>query len=625
MRGKTCARSLVVLVVIFLMTACDKAQNQAPEQGAEVESAIPGKLSSDITENPLRNAYFGDLHLHTALSVDAYITNTRTLPEDAYRYAKGEAIDHVSGQKIQLSEPLDFLAVTDHAEIIGVARAMDDPDDPLSKTPLAADITSGEYSVSHRAFATVVNAAATGTAGEMLPRELALPAVSKGWQMIQDAAERHYEPGKFTTFIGYEWSSMPQMANLHRNVIFKGAKVPPFPFSSTNSMKPEDLWTFLENWRQKGEDVLAIPHNSNASKGLMYSTTDSDGNPLTMEYAERRNFNEPVTEVTQFKGTSEVHPVLSPTDEFADFEIWNTVVGGTLPVEPDRGGYVRSAYQRGLKFQDEQGFNPYRFGLIGSSDSHNSSTAVEENNFTGGHGNADMTAEIRINSKPSTLTASSLNFSASGLAGVWATQNTREAIFDAIRAKETFATTGPRIKVRFFAGNYAANLPDQTNMLELAYEKGVPMGSELVTEDEPKFLVWASKDKHSANLQRVQIVKGWVENGEEKEAIYDVACADGLLADPETHRCPDNGATVNRDDCSFSQDKGATELVSLWSDPDHQPGSRAAYYVRVLENPTCRWSTWDAIRLGMEPPSNVAATVKERAFSSPIWVESKKK
>ncbi|MDH5736712.1 MAG: DUF3604 domain-containing protein [Gammaproteobacteria bacterium] len=622
-----------VTMGLMLVTGCGESPETVSDgrddnRGAPAEAVVAGTATSHTTApvmpeaNPLRNAYFGDLHMHTALSVDAYITNTRTLPDDAYRYAKGEAIDHVSGGKIQLSEPLDFMAVTDHAEIIGVARAMDDPNDPLSKTPLAADITSDEYSVSHKAFATIVAAAATGTADELLPREVTVPAVSKGWKMVQEAAKKHYEPGKFTTFVGYEWSSMPQMANLHRNVIFKNANVPPFPFSSTNSPRPEDLWSFLENWRQKGDDVLAIPHNSNASKGLMYPLEDSFGNPITDEYARRRVFNEPITEVTQFKGTSEVHPALSDTDEFAGFEIWNTVVGGTAPVTPDRGGYVRSAYQRGLKLQEEKGFNPYKFGLIGSSDSHNASTAVEEDNFTGGHGNADMTAELRLNSKPSTLTASSLNFSASGLAGVWATENTREALFDAIRAKETFATTGPRIRVRFFAGVYPEDLTQREDMLTQAYENGVPMGSDLVVSADsvPAFLVWASKDPRGTNLQRVQVIKGWVDNGEEKEAIFDVACADGLVPDAATHRCPHNNASVNLVDCSVSPGKGAAELMTLWRDPEFDAASGAVYYVRVLENPSCRWSTWDAIRMGVSPPANKPATLQERAFSSPIWV-----
>lgn len=617
---------VLVAVSLVLISGCQDKEQDVKESSLPVDDGAgvsPVDIAIEILANPNRNAYFGDLHVHTALSVDAYITNTRTLPDDAYRYAKGEAIDHISGKQIQISTPLDFMAVTDHAEIIGVARAMDDPENPLSELPLAAELTSKEYAVSHKAFSRMVDAAATGQADNILPREIAIPAVLAGWKMVIDAAEQHYRPNEFTTFVAYEWTSMPQLANLHRNVVFRGNKVPPFPFSSSISSKPEDLWKFLEGWRQKGDDVIAIPHNSNASKGRMYPLNDSFGNPVNADYASRRVFNEPVTEVTQFKGTSEIHPVLSPLDEFADFEIWNTVVGGTEPVEPDAGGYVRTAFQRGLGLQEEQGFNPYVFGLIGSSDTHNSSSAVDEFNFTGGHGNADMNAEARLHSKPSTLTASSLNFSSSGLAGVWAQSNTRESIFDAIRARETFGTSGPRMTVRFFAGNYSDDLMSQERVLETAYANGVPMGAELAFAGDasPAFLVWANKGPKSASLQRVQVIKGWVEKGEPMEAIYDVACADGLKPDAITHRCPDNGASVDLADCSITQNKGAAELSTLWRDTEFIPGKRAFYYVRVLENPTCRWSTWDAVRLGVERPANVAATLQERAWTSPIWIE----
>lgn len=620
---------LQIVLLTSLFTGCsDKGKETTQATGEAQTPAASEPVTPDTINpppNPTRNAYFGDLHVHSALSIDAYITNTRTMPDDAYRYAKGEAIDHVSGQKIRISTPLDFMAVTDHAEMLGVARTMNDPSSPLSKGPLAAEITSQDYKTSHGAFAKMVRAAATGQVDNLISVKDAVVAVKTNWQLVIDTAEKHYQPHKFTTFVAYEWTSMPQMANLHRNVIFRGTNVPPLPFSSTQSSKPEDLWRFLEDWRKKGDDVIAIPHNSNASKGLMYPVEDSFGNPVNKEYASRRMNNEPITEVTQFKGTSETHPVLSPLDEFADFEIWNTVVGGVEPVEPDAGGYVRTAYQRGLEMQNKQGFNPYKFGLIGSSDTHNSSTAVDEFNFTGGHGNADMTPEKRLNSKPSTLATSSLNFSASGLAGVWAQENTRESIFEAMRNKETFATSGPRIMVRFFAGNYSDDLMSQSNALEKAYADGVPMGGEMTLNGKtsPSFLVWANKDPKSAMLQRVQVVKGWVEAGEAKEAIYDVACADGLTVDANTHRCPDNGATVNVADCSISQNKGAAELSALWKDPAFDANIRAFYYVRVIENPTCRWSTWDAVRLGVKPPENTAPTLQERAWTSPIWIEPK--
>jgi hypothetical protein len=595
---------LLALVVSSLLSATAFAQEAAP----------PG--------NPLRNAYFGDLHVHTALSLDAFITNTRTLPDDAYRYAKGEAIEHVSGQRIQIGTPLDFMAVTDHAEVIGVAQAMADPEHPLSASPLAQAFTSTDYETSHNTFRMITAAGAAGPQSDsMIDPQMADRTMRSAWQRIVEAAQAHYEPGRFTTFVAYEWSSMPNLANLHRNVVFRGTDVPERPYSSTDSNRPEDLWAHLDDWRVSGSDAIAIPHNSNASRGLMYPLVDSDGAPLSSLYARTRLRNEPITEITQFKGTSETHPVLSPTDEQADFEIWNTVVGATEVIEPDIGSYVRTAYGRGLAIEDTQGFNPYKFGLIGSSDSHNSSSAVEESNFTGGHGNADMTAEVRLDSRPSTLADSSLSFSASGLAVVWAEANTREAIFDAMRRRETFATSGPRIRVRFFAGEaLGRDLWSRNDAVELAYRGGVPMGGELApTQTSPVFAAWALRDPESTALDRLQIVKGWSENGEPRERIYDIACADGRAPGGD-HRCAPSEATVELETCAVDASRGAAELQATWTDPDFEPGQRTFYYVRVLENPSCRWSTWDAVRTGRTPPPEVSTTLKERAWTSPIWV-----
>ena len=600
--------------------------------GAKEEAKAPASApapapSQPVASNPVRTAWFGDLHVHTALSVDAYITTTRTLPDDAYRYARGEPIDHVSGKKIQLSRPLDFMAVTDHSELIGMARGMADPENPLSKLPEAEGITSTDYELSQRTFKELVARHASGedSALTKLIGSLLVKDTSKAaWQMEIDAAARHYQPGSFTTFVAYEWTSMPDLANLHRNVVFSGAKVPELPFTSMDSARPEDLWTFLDEWRaESGEDVLAIPHNGNASKGRMYPLVDSDGKPIDAAYAERRTRNEPVSEIAQFKGTSEVHPTLSPRDEFADFEIWNTVVGAPIAIPPDEGGYVRNAFLRGLKLEQEQGFNPYRFGVIGSTDSHNSSSAIEENNFTGGHGNADATPEKRLHNKESTLVLASTNFSAAGLAGVWAESNTRESIFAALRRRETFGTSGPRITVRFFAGSdYADDALTRSDALEQAYAGGVPMGGVLdAGAASPEFLLWANMDPAGTKLQRVQIVKGWVADGAAQEAVYDVACSDGGVPDAATARCPDNGAGVNLADCSVSATQGSASLSAAWRDPQFDPAQRAFYYVRVLENPSCRWSSWDAVRLGEPLPEGVHPTIQERAWSSAIWVQ----
>ncbi|MEE2777243.1 MAG: DUF3604 domain-containing protein [Acidobacteriota bacterium] len=592
--------------------------------GVREPARAPAGGTAEMASEPdeLRRVFFGDLHVHTALSIDAFITNTRTLPDDAYRYAKGEEIDHVSGQKIRIDRPLDFMAVTDHAELLGVARAMDDPDDPLSGSPLAANITSDDYETSHAAFrGLVATAAASAPGAGTVDPELAAGASRDAWQHVIEAADSHYDPGQFTTFVAYEWSSMPGLANLHRNVVFAGSDAPELPYSSAQSVKPEDLWAFLDAWRDKGNDVLAIPHNSNASKGLMYPLEDSFGEPIGAEHASQRMRNEPITEITQFKGTSETHTVLAPLDEFAGFELWNTTVGAPIPIEPVPGSYVRSAYGRGLVMEAAGGFNPYKFGLIGSSDSHNSSTAVQESGFTGGHGNADMTPEVRLDSAPSTLTASSLNFSASGLAAVWAEENTRESIFAALRRKETYATSGPRIRLRFFAGTgFPDDLAERGDSVTIAYERGVPMGADLAVPSgtAPSFYVLALRDPETAPLDRVQIVKTWVAAGAAQERIYDAFCSDGRR--PLEGRCPDSGAEVDLTDCAISSDVGATELTGVWHDPDFDAEGRAAYYVRVLENPTCRWSTWDAIRTDVEAPNEVAPTLRERAWSSPIWI-----
>lgn len=613
---------LAALATAF--TGCSARPPETPPLPSDPARTADAEPREGVAVFAQRQAFFGDLHVHSALSIDAYITNTRTLPDDAYRYAKGEAIDHVSGARIRIRTPLDFLAVTDHAELLGVARAMDDPKSPLSRSPLAEGITSRDYATSHRAFRELLAGQLGGDLDRAFPPEEAARVTRGAWQEVIEAAERHYEPGRFTTFVAYEWTSMPQGENLHRNVVFAGGKLPEAPFSSSESDRPEDLWTRLESWRAQGSDAIAIPHNANASNGRMYALEDSDGRPIDDAYATRRLRNEPVSEVTQFKGTSETHPVLSPRDELADFELWNTLVGRPVPIEPKPGSYVRTAYLRGLALLEQGRANPYAFALIGSSDSHDASSAVEEANFTGGHGNADATPALRIQGEESTLAASSLSFSASGLAGVWAESNTREAIFAALRRGETFATSGPRIPVRMFASPvYPPGLERRPDALARADASGVPMGAtlELGPGESPRLLVWALRDPRSAPLQRIQIVKGSLRDGEPVETIYDVACSGGLEPDPVRHRCPDNGASVSLPRCEISPDVGDSQLSASWQDPDYAPGTRVFYYARVIENPSCRWSSWDALRLAVDPPAGVPETIQERAWSSPIWVE----
>ncbi len=580
-----------------------------------------------------RNAYFGDLHIHTRYSFDAFVFGTRASPDDAYSYARGEAIKHPAGYRIQLDRPLDFYAVTDHGMYLGAFSAMTDPAHPLHGASESRRFFDPKDVDERRA--------AFRSAGAFL-REHPDPGASRSaWREIIESAERNYEPGKLTTFVAYEFtSSYPPGANQHRNVIFRGANVPDQPFSRLDSPNPEDLWDWLEGLRARGIEALAIPHNSNQSDGYRFARQKLSGERFDEAYARLRMRNEPLVEMTQVKGTSETHPLLSPNDEWADFEIiLLTPEESTL--DRIRGGYVRDAYLAGLEFEEREGFNPYRFGMIGASDSHNAGASYEESSHIGkvgfldgmpvGRGSVppegatswkdvEEASESDATSRPPQEMFST--WGASGLAGVWAEENTRESIYDAVRRKETFATTGPRIRVRFFASYGFDDDPLQdVELVAKAYEHGVPMGGDLPARHSgvPRFLVWAVQDPESAKLQRVQVIKGWIEDGQPQERVYDVACSDGLDVDYETHRCPDNGAQVDLADCSVSADVGSTELMTLWTDPDFDRSQHAFYYLRALENPTCRWSTWDAIRAGTPPRPGLALTLQERAYSSPIW------
>jgi hypothetical protein len=577
--------------------------------------------------NPLRDAYFGDLHVHTKYSFDAYLFGTRTNPDDAYRFAKGEAITHASGHQLQLqSGALDFQAVTDHGMFLGVLPEMDNPESALYATDLGSDLREP---APVGGFGRAIQALRSGEFAE-LPEDAREHATGTAWQAIIDAAEAHNDPGTFTTFIGYEYTtSSDDRGNLHRNVIFRGSNVPPAPFASTDSRNPEDLWRWLDERRAEGIEGLAIPHNSNGSNGQMFKLETFTGEPLDSAYADLRMRNEPLVEMSQVKGTSETHPLLSPNDEWADFEIFPYRIATTLYSEP-KGSYVREAYVNGLMLQETQGFNPFRFGMIAATDTHNSGGTPEEDNFHGKVGRGDGTGQGRGSVPLDEPTDDGEKYAqnsfeywgGSGLAGVWAEENTRDSIYDAFRRKETFATSGPRMRIRLFGGyHYTDDLTSDPEMIASAYDGGVPMGGDLVADEgrSPRFLVWAARDADSAPLQRLQMVKGWVEDGEARESVVDIACADGGIPSGDPLRCPDNGASVDLSDCSYSQGLGAAELSALWTDPDFDAAKHAVYYVRVLENPTCRWSTWDALRAGVEPNPDMPATIQERAWSSPIW------
>ena len=638
------------MAVLLLASACKapeeavttpEAPSEKPEAVAEVTPATPAPAD--------RVALFGDLHVHTGQSFDAFISAVRATPDDAYRFAKGEKISTDGGYDVQLNGPLDFLAVTDHGEYMGIMPVMATPGSALSQTDFARSVFGPEAENPAVSFQ---NVGLTIVSGEAIEEIYDRDVIDTAWHKAIEAAERHYEPGTFTTFAGYEFTAMtpveeseiPAAANLHRNVIFRGA-APDRLFSTLDSPNPEDLWSWMDTQRAEGRDVMSIPHNSNASNGEMFASETYEGGALTADYAATRMRNEPVIEITQIKGTSETHPSLSPNDEWASFELYETFIGSAAKSSPHIGDYARTALARGLGIEDGGGFNPYKFGFIGSSDTHIAAGPFIEEKFWGKfpQDGADPAARHSIPPEGATsweeieapeglpegaappsmrrLLAAS-QYSASGLAGVWADENTREAIFDAIRRKETFGTSGPRLKVRMFASfDFDASVLSDPDLVATAYKTGVPQGSDLSgTGEAPAILAWAMRDPDSYPLQRLQVVKVWTDaGGGAHEAVYDAACSGGALPDPETHRCPDNGASVDISDCSTEPGTGVGEMKALWTDPDFDPARRSAYYVRVLENPSCRWSTWDAARNGTPPNPDLPVLIQERGWTSPVW------
>jgi Protein of unknown function (DUF3604) len=597
-----------------LLTACvaGAAVAQAPLAQQTQTRANPVK----VPVNPLKNAYFGQLHLHTGMSFDAYIIGTRLYPEDAYRFARGEEIEQ-DGRKIKNDEPLDFLGVSDHSEYLGQLRLLGEPDGPLSQTSYGKLFSSASP---ERRLALIFSLSDSFGSGGVKPPELLTRDLMKSnWQRQIDAAEKYNQPGKFTTFVAYEWSSLPNGANLHRNVIFRGPKYPELPFSSVDSANPEDLWRYIEHQRSNGIQALAIPHNSNVSDGLMWSYADSNRNPIDREYAEIRVGIERLVEITQSKGTSETRPELSPNDDFAGFELIDNLL--TVPrASSINGSYVRQAYARGLELEQRTGVNPFEFGLIGGSDYHNGLSGSSESSLADKDpARTDIAKLLR-----DTTSFAGVKGSSAGLAGVWAESNTREAIFDALYRRETFATSGTRPRVRFFSSfKYPQGITKQRDWIKRAYELGVPMGADLYASASDKqgalhFLVQAAKDPNGANLDRIQIVKVWLENGSQKEQIFDVAWAGNRKFDA-SGKLSAIGSTVDINKATYTNDIGAGELIGEWQDPNFRPDTAAIYYARVLEIPTPRWTTYLAVQNKLPLPTSVASAIQERAWTSPIF------
>jgi hypothetical protein len=586
-----------------------------------------------------RRAYFGELHLHTGYSFDAYaLMGARTTPEDAYRFARGLPVTYL-GKTVQRPRPLDFTAVTDHAEYIGTFNQTEDPNSEAAKSEIGRAFLAHPLQVYFRFLRDLHGMLGT-------PGLNARAAMASAWKKEIEAANRNYQPGRFTTFVAYEWTSFPQQKfNLHRNVIFKDTPAEA-PFSSADSERPEDLWTYLEGLRARGIEALAIPHNANASGGLMFDWKDSDGRPISEAYAQRRALNEPLTEVFQNKGQSETTPELSPNDEFANFEVIDQLLTGGR-AEPN-GSYVRQALGRGLVVQSKTGADPFKLGFVGGSDFHNGLSNADENAYAGVGlystdpkvNLPDQAAARRILAPPHPMAPpksvqdladiepdkapSTATWTSAGLTGVWAEANTREAIFAALKRRETFATSGTEIRLRFFGGwDVAPNALASATWLSTAYRTATPMGGDLPAAPgrarAPGFIVQAAKDPTSGNLDRIQVIKIWLDGDQYREKVFDVVWSPERKRDPATGRVPAVRDTVDLKTATYVNSVGAATLSGVWRDPEFDPARPAVYYARALEIPTPRWTTLLAVRRGLPLPTHVPATIQERAISSPIW------
>jgi Protein of unknown function (DUF3604) len=635
-------RILTVLILPVCLGFVTSGIAQEPMPPAEtLEGAFPAQkhYSPYAGRSFPTEVYWGDTHLHTSMSMDAGAFGARLTPEDAQRFARGEELTSSTGLKVKLSRPLDFLVVADHSDNMGFFPRLfaGDPDmlaDPTGKRWYEMVQKGGKNGV--EAAIEIIQAFSTNTFPEALASLPGSPAYRSAWEETIDAAEKYNEPGRFTAFIGWEWTSNTGGNNLHRVLIYrdggdKASVMEPYttlpPLGSDN---PRDLWKWMQTYEDRtGGRMLAIAHNGNLSNGIMFPIVDSfTGKQVDRAYAETRAKWEPLYEATQIKGDGETHPFLSPNDEFADYETWDQ---GNLDLsvmkEDDmlQYEYARSALGVGLQLEQELGINPYKFGMIGSTDSHTGLATAEEENFFGKHSGSEPGPErwkhpmAKVGDKEYT----GWSMVSSGYAGVWAKENTRQAIFDAMMRKETYATTGPRMIVRFFGG-WEFTEADAQNRLPAAvgYSKGVPMGGDLPAAPSgksPTFLVGALKDALSGNLDRIQIVKVWLEGVDQRmEKVYDVAWSGDRKPDADG-KLPLVGNTVDVANATWTNTIGAPELMTVWTDPDFNPDQSASYYARVIEIPTPRWTAYEAKRYGIKMSSEVPMITQERAYTSPIW------
>ena len=634
--------ALAVAVALPALAAAGPGAPGLPAPDAEkTAAAFPAKrpYSPYAGRNFPSRPYFGDTHLHTSFSMDAGAFGARLTPRDAYRFARGEEVTASSGQPVKLSRPLDFLVVADHSDNMGFF-----PDLLAGKPNVLANAKGREWydmvqsGQGAKAALDIITTFSHGT----YPREILYQPGNRGyrnaWLETIQAADDFDDPGRFTAFIGYEWTSNTDGNNLHRNVIFrddgsKASQVEPFTvYPPLGSDDPVDLWKWMQAYEEKtGGSVLAIAHNGNLSNGRMFPTRKAFGRRIGKDYVEARVRWERLYEVTQTKGTGEAHPFLSPNDEFAAFELWDKGnLDGSVAKTDDmlEFEYARAAFKNGLVLEKKLGTNPYRFGLVGSSDAHTGLAAMEEENFFGKTApqepGPERMSKAFFHNEETGVTIMDWEVSASGYAAVWATENTREAIWDAMERRETYATTGSRMIVRFFGGfDFEASDAHTRSPAVAGYGKGVPMGAELSAAPQgaaPTFLVGALKDPIGANLDRIQIIKGWLDDdGEVQERVYDVAVSGGREIDAEGRCRTAVGSTVDVANASWTNTIGASELIAVWADPDFDPEEAAFYYARVLEIPTPRWTAYDAAYYDSEVPDGVTMTVVERAYTSPIW------
>ena len=625
------ARLLIAGLMLAALTGCE--QRAASGEARGEAPARPGGYPEKVL--------WGDTHLHTSNSPDAFGFGNRLGPEQALRFARGEEVTSTMGVKARLARPLDFLVIADHSDGLGFVQKLADaprfllPNDTLKRWH---DMFNAGPEQSAKAMNEMIDSAGTDKAKGLADPEDMKEQTRDMWGDHVALIDDYNDPGRFTAFIGYEYTSMPSGNNLHRVVLFRdggerAGKV--VPFLAQTSDRPEDLWSYMEAYeRDTGGKILAIPHNSNVSNGLMFQLAGPDGGPMSAEQARRRAAREPVVEITQIKGDSEAHPFLSPSDEFAGFGTagWDKAnLNAKQPTTPDMfaGNYVREALKRGLLIEQRTGANPYRFGLIGSTDSHTSLATADEDNFFGKHTGNEPRPEPRDRVTEGMNLGTRLgrfnwNYLAGGYAAVWARANTREEIFDAMMRREVYATTGPRMVVRLFGGWDFAAADLRADWVKVGYSRGVPMGGVLPARKggAPSFIVSALKDPQGANLDRVQVVKGWVDAaGQTREQVFDVAWSSPETRRPRGGKLPAVGNTVDLTRPGYANTIGAASLATVWRDPQFDPRQRAFYYVRVIEIPTPRWVAYDAVRNRLTLPPEVDLIAQERAYTSPIWYE----